>query len=376
MRKFLLTFFIVFCTLVPAHAASIIDIDSECASMDGTCTLPGCYLDNDSCKVCQAGYYCSDGNKRKCPRDYPQSEEGAQTEADCYKECDTTPIHLGTIGLGRAYSNTECDTTTITCVDNAERVGDDCKCNEAFEENTTENTCDPKVFKITLLSNGYLFGEESQTIYTKCKSGFAIEANTIHWQVTPPINIPEWWGQTFEGYFTSATGGDKKIDEHKKAVTPFDNSCLFIKDTTLYAHWKSNPYTVTYSINGVPTTQECYWGQDCTVQSPKQSTEGKVLKHWRCDSGCTGNLQPGEKIPTPEATQTTDTPNIQLTAVLIDCPAGYYCSNGNQEKCPNGSTSDGGASDIDGCYIGTDKTVFRNADGSTFTLPHRYYYLK
>ena len=53
---------------------------------------------------------------------------------------------------------------------------------------------------------------------------------------------------------------------------------------------------------------------------------------------------------------------VHLYPRYTDCPAGYYCKNGEQKACPAGTTSDEGSSLITQCYMSTASTT-----GTTFT---------
>ena len=78
---------------------------------------------------------------------------------------------------------------------------------------------------------------------------------------------------------------------------------------------------------------------------------GKVFSHYelRCQSPGTGFEPCGDvtvpnKIPVPASA-------VFLEPVFSDCPAGYYCNAGDQQKCPAGTTSDAGAKSIDDCEM-------------------------
>lgn len=55
------------------------------------------------------------------------------------------------------------------------------------------------------------------------------------------LDTPTRNGYTFDGWYTSATGGVQITSESKVEIT---------KDITIYAHWKANSYDVTYDANG------------------------------------------------------------------------------------------------------------------------------
>lgn len=55
------------------------------------------------------------------------------------------------------------------------------------------------------------------------------------------LPIPTRTGYTFDGWYTSASGGEKITKDSIVTVT---------KDQTLYAHWKANSYTIILNANG------------------------------------------------------------------------------------------------------------------------------
>lgn len=391
MRKILLTFFTVSLTIVSAYAAS--DLDGCIKPNDGFCA-DGDFLSGDCCYSCTQGNYCDGKYETECPEDYPESDEGAKRERECYTTCNVEQIYMGYRGNLKAYYHVnECgdDTTTITCVENAKfnasKTG--CECIDGYVPNPTSNTCEPETITITLNPNGYMFNE-TKLIYNQCKFGFTDDPVKDIWRLSPPQKLSLWWGQEFKGYYTSPDQdkGTQVITAQFQLAEGY-STCSFASATTLYAHWSQNPYKVIYNYNdkdSIPDTKTCYLGTD--YYTPKKTkTENEIteyIDYWECTRGCsTSNLKiaSGDKIPAPvvtgnETPPPTDTPILELTAHWTDCEAGYYCINGQKYPCPEGTTSSSGTSSVHGCYIGNNETVFQNADGSTFTLPNKYYLIK
>ena len=118
-------------------------------------------------------------------------------------------------------------------------------------------------------------------------------------------------------------------------------------------------------------------GQKCVAMEYDTSKyyvePGKVFSHYVCfyqspGSGLVscGNVTTTDalnKIPVPVST-------VILSPVFSDCPAGYYCNAGDQQKCPAGTTSDAGAKSIDDCEMrgGPNGVKFCDSIGC-FTLP-------
>ena len=99
-------------------------------------------------------------------------------------------------------------------------------------------------------------------------------------------------------------------------------------------------------------------GQKCVAMEYDTSKyyvePGKVFSHYGCfyqspGSGLVscGNVTTTDalnKIPVPASA-------VFLEPVFSDCPAGYYCNAGDQQRCPAGTTSDAGATSIDDCEM-------------------------
>ena len=66
---------------------------------------------------------------------------------------------------------------------------------------------------------------------------------------TTGVTIPERTGYTFEGYFDAETNGMKYYNADGTSAKAWDKT----SDTTLYAHWRANEYTVTLSATDATT---------------------------------------------------------------------------------------------------------------------------
>ena len=77
------------------------------------------------------------------------------------------------------------------------------------------------------------------------------DCTTIISTITPPTKT----GYMFKGYFTETDGnGMRYIDETGRIIA---KNTAFLEDTTLYAHWEANRYTITFHANGGMGTMEC-----------------------------------------------------------------------------------------------------------------------
>ncbi len=69
----------------------------------------------------------------------------------------------------------------------------------------------------------------------------------------PAITTPSRTGYSFQGYYTGTNGsGTKYYDNNGKSVRNWDKT----SNTTLYAYWTANGYTLTANANGgsIPST--------------------------------------------------------------------------------------------------------------------------
>lgn len=129
---------------------------------------------------------------------------------------------------------------------------------------------------------------------TSYDSGGTYAANsavTLYAQWTNPtagtLPTPSRTGYTFNGWYTSASGGNK--------VT---SSTTISSSITIYAHWSIITYTVSYNANGgsgAPSSQTKTYNIDLTLSSTKPTRTGYIFKGWAMTS--TGNVeyQPGSK---------------------------------------------------------------------------------
>lgn len=93
----------------------------------------------------------------------------------------------------------------------------------------------------------------AHTLYAHWTPNFTVTLNPNNGTVNPTsivvikgdiyrnLPTPTRTGYTFEGWYTSATGGTKITSDTKVTITA---------NQTLYAHWNANKLTVRYNING------------------------------------------------------------------------------------------------------------------------------
>ncbi len=359
MKKILIA---LFCTFLSTNLAVATDV---------TCA-PGQYQSPEGigCVTCPKGSYCANNAKKTCPENHPNSDEGAKAETECYKMCQGN-LESGT----NAYYNQTCQ-----CVDNAslDTGTNQCICNTGYEPQG--NTCVPVVYKITLDKNCTVCPVKKGEFYEKYSVGFANTNNDSEHFVsakdfTVNLNILDtntWFGYELTGYYSSKNDGILIVGPDGYLATNID-STYFKKDEPIYAHWNGKIYNITYTGDFAPNNlQECTFGIPCNIQSPTQKPDGSIFNGWKCTSGCKNpiDVQAGEDFKDQE--DTINKLTITLEAQWEQCPAGYYCTDGNKNPCPRGATSDKGSTNINKCYLargtGNNVTQFCDDDGC-FTVP-------
>ena len=107
----------------------------------------------------------------------------------------------------------------------------------------------------------------------------------------PSVTPPTRTGYTFIGYFDATSGGTKYYDANGSSAKNWDKT----SNTTLYAQWTINQYTITYKdqnnatfsgkhASGYPTTHT--YGTATTLKDPTKT--GYTFDGWFTTSACTG----------------------------------------------------------------------------------------
>ena len=121
---------------------------------------------------------------------------------------------------------------------------------------------------------------------TTVKSGSSYTPNanvTLYAIYTDPAignyPIPSRTGYTFDGWYTAADGG-----------TRLNTTSTISADTTLYAHWNLEIYSVIYFDDGssnIPEEQTKTYGTAITLSSMIPEKEGYTFKGWTTEEGST-----------------------------------------------------------------------------------------
>lgn len=121
--------------------------------------------------------------------------------------------------------------------------------------------------------------------------------------LTLSSTVPTYTGHTFLGWATSASATSAKYS----AGGAFNTDA----DTTLYAVWRANRYTVSYNANGgtgAPGSQTKTYGTAITLSTTKPTCEGYTFIGWSTDKTATTAMY-------TSGSQYTENKNIELFAV-------------------------------------------------------------
>ena len=147
-------------------------------------------------------------------------------------------------------------------------------------------------------------------------------------------------GYTFDGWYTSASGGTKIEATSKVSIT---------SSQTLYAHWTASGYTVTFNANGgtVSTASKTVTYDSTYGTLPTATKSGHTFNGWYTSASG------GTKIET--TTKVTITSSQTLYAQWTQCGAGKYSNLANNtcDNCTAGTYSTAGAGSCTNCEAGT-----------------------
>lgn len=364
------------------------------------CNAAGCILEGLSgCHPCANGQYAKDNKCESCtniPNGATATGPGTAAE-NCPWTISCNEKHKvdGKLGCVPCAGNEWAPATTIR-FDGENYWNGDFPDAPLTPETSEYTYCTPVPVKIILKRNR---GDNTQKEWwAYCNKGFSYTndpSGSDGWKQDPGADsIPENpnWSKKFTGYFTEATGGTKYFNALGRREAGI-NACTFTTpETTLYAQWEPATYTVNYYYTEGDIThsmfQSCQTDGTCLAKEPDPkylpNDAGQYFTHWRCLTGCeyindsSPKILLGDNINTkirPDILETdmNSPPNLELVAVMGDCPTGYYCDKTGSHPCPLGATTDGaGKSAITECIMapGTNGTKFCTDNGTNcFTLP-------
>ena len=311
---------------------------------------------------CPAGSYCEDGVAKKCPAG-GTSAAGAESINDCYKTCEPTlDIDNGQgISTGNAYYS---GSAYPECQYRAQ-------CDENYTAKDSPGTnpsCVAKTYTITLDKNGGI-GSIAGSVECTFDSG--------------NCTLPATSGLTRTGYTTGnrwcadAAGNSPCYYAGQSTGT---NISADGTDTTLYAMWTPNVYTVnldhnTATVDGAPDTVYLkyatgWFSNEGATESitklttvPEKSSYNFVGYYSMASNGTQIVNASGAFLTTENAlTFTTDEPATiyaRWSAGTTNCAAGtYYPGTGDQcvactanHYCPGGmfATDSGSPEGLNAC---------------------------
>lgn len=267
-------------------------------------------------------------------------------------------------------------------------------CNTGYDFVSSNATCVPHVYTITLNDNGGSGG--SGSVYEKYATGWY--SNSGATTAISKAAIPTRTDYTFLGYYTATTGGSVVIP----ANGTLPANTMFTADTTLHAQWSLNttvcqsgkyyngtshvdcpsgsycpgvgsatigqagcsmtcPAGYTGSDAGATNAKQCYAscaaktidGGTTTVVNAKEYYNGSAYPACTWNVSCNvGYKASGNGTTTPACTKCQDGEYCQGGSVTEpeECPAGSYCEGGVKNDCPVGGTSDKNSGSITDCY--------------------------
>lgn len=190
-------------------------------------------------------------------------------------------------------------------------------------------------------------------------SGGSNSVTAIYGSAMPSATMPTRTGYTFAGYYdtSAATGGTQYYKANGTSARSWDK----MSNTTLYARWTANTYTIKYNgrlpaddptAGGEMADTSCTYDQDCTLRANAFHRYQDSFNVWNCVSGCTAtNIANGAKVRNLTATNggtvtlqaqwvgnpsfsDTAIHNIRMTSssVLFDFTTSVGTSAGNNIK--------------------------------------------
>ena len=235
----------------------------------------------------------------------------------------------------------------------------------------------PNTYTITLDANGGTGGASSAT------ATYDAAMDTL-------TSLPTRAGYTFHGYTDAQTGGTLYYNADGTAARKWDK----VANTTLYAQWSIETYTITYNLNGGTNpagAPSSYTVETATFDLPtptrtSTSDTDYGFLGWYENSGLTGNKvtqitrgTTGNKtywakwteIKRQESTSVTCAAGTYIAAgatTCTECTAGYACAGGSYTIPKAGATSDTGRTQCTGA-------TYAGAGASTCTsCPSPYTY--
>ena len=140
------------------------------------------------------------------------------------------------------------------------------------------------IYTITLNGDGATT-QGTEKYYEKYATGNYLKDTCASGETVGTITKPVKPGFVFHGYYSSREGlGTKYIDKDGKILSLSSPAYTeFASDTTLYAYWTPNQYTIKYDSNGGTGSMQdtvATYGVPVTLRTNTFSNEGKTFSGW------------------------------------------------------------------------------------------------
>lgn len=409
MKRILFAVFGVIVMLPMASVAATPELN--CTMVDGQCPAGCGYSEmTHDCEKCTEGTYGPGGIRECLNCSMPDSAAFIYGEEYQGMTTDTCPwtiscstgfyfddANLKCVECGQHYNAKDTTTCTISGTgENNITPPYDGKC-------TLADRCDGKVYKLILHSNGAPQIPDPQPLTKKGyfkydgggenTPGFAEDSTSSYWTTQLPGDLLYKNGPIyiFLGFFNKAPGVNQGANPYFSSNGRFNKNQSDLTDLldknneiNLYAGWQRNPYDIIY-IYGNGETEQVYCGKDnkgCTTALGESATTAPAGQTFTGVYKCYINYEdeknrqpcqtPEYKVGDPIAEPPNDAEKTRyFVAQYGACPAGHYCTNGDTQDCPAGTTSDPGAGSATNCYMvrGDGGTKFCDNTGDCFYLP-------
>ena len=275
-----------------------------------TCDAGYHYLAGLSCSPVSSGYYSPEGetDQTQCPAkpdgNYTgvASIEYADDVTDCYMPCEITVANSSTVAAQEetvpAISTTEYKACVfhITCKDGYTPVGD----------GTSNPSCKANEYTVTLDKNG---GTGSTPASVKCTFGSECELPSMSGLTRPGYGFTDQprWCTNQDGTGTCYYAGQATSTNISATGT----------DTTLYAAWVPNVYTINLDHNGANTN-----GAPDTVYL-------KYATGWFSNKGATTGITKLTTLPTKSGYDFAGYYSAKTSGVQVIGSDGAFVTGGN-----------------------------------------------
>ena len=146
-------------------------------------------------------------------------------------------------------------------------------CLDGSDEQKLVANWESNIYSITLDNQGADISVGTTMLYEKYNVGWFLDSNATN--ATSTITKPEKTGYTFDGYYSSKSGGTQYIDKDGNILA---SNTQYSANNILFAHWKINSYTITINAgNGLSKVALSGWTNTGTASMTKSLEYGSTL---------------------------------------------------------------------------------------------------